>query len=187
LYHTVEKSVIVTGSRRVFDNERKIWYTATNDEEKKYINEIKSIRENEAKDQFKNNPYGIIGEETEESRKKGNDTFWIKFEGLNGRVCKTRTVRNLQEITLDIYLKHNEPSVLPSTNKTILSKSRNELLKLISSISHTDKKLMERINLEKISKEDLARIIILMKTLNKEQICLNLQRWLKEKGLYYMQ
>lgn len=196
-YHTVEKDLVVTGSRRVYDPKYKLWYTASEKEEGEIVKEIKSTKEKGMKNIFDNIPYDIIGFEDQVTRRIDKpEYFKIRIKGSGkGQVCMTKKIDDpqgggIKQLFVELYLKHKDATILPKVPDKLKNISRKVLLQRLNNIkseSIEDEKILNMVDLESASDRELAGLLHLFKGLNKAGMCVTLREWLEAKNIFFDQ
>lgn len=177
-YDVAAKDIKVTGLMRIFDEDNFYWrYLEDKKQEEEYVKELKG-EVVEEEDDFKDNPYGVIGWISKKDKE-----FRIKLKQekgkkgkIRGKVCSTFKKPELVEIFID-RIKH-----LPKPKSEYKQLKSKVLINNIKGIMGFDE---YKEDLE--SKDDnYLRGLLTLLTMHLPELCEELRTWFEKNNLLFV-
>lgn len=172
-YDISAKKLEKNGELRVFDKKSGIWNNVREEEEEKYLSELKSYGDKKSKDTLAHNPYKIYGSVDVKNQFKIHDGRQAKARA--GRVCIAGGCKITYLYEVFHHLGH-----LPyddEVNQSIKGKGKKIIMGLLSSIKTFESSPFAN-EVDDMSASDLEKLYAMF-TMNKQELCDSIERFLK--------
>lgn len=172
-YDIAAKKLEKNGELRVFDKKSGTWNNVREDDEEKYLSELKSYGNKKSKDTLVDNPYKIYGSVDVKNQFKIHDGRQVKARA--GRVCIAGGCKITYLYEVFHHLGH-----LPyddEVNQSIKGKGKKIIMGLLRSIKTFESSPFAN-EVDNMSVGNLEKLYAMF-TMDKQELCDSIERFLK--------